>query len=736
MRNLYWVSVLMFCFVSLATGQRSDGSLPYSYAGILFSEQDAPLVLERPKQQIYQIRSQASAEKFYDFGVALPVNENLLQTGTAQTLPNGYRLLRRTIHAPGAYGINLNFVRFQPGKSGKLWVYAADKQHYLGAFDYRSVNPGIPFATAPVRGETLIIEFLYDPSEAGIALELAEAVYEFEDIFSVQRGFGASGSCNRNINCPEYASKSNQKRSVAMILTSNNVRWCSGAMINNTAQDGKPYFLTARHCNTSPNSIFMFNYESPDCSNLDASTDKTIQGCTILVNYAPSDVTLLELSSPPPASFFTYHAGWNAGSAAPDSTYSIHHPRGDIKKISFDDDPSTGSPYSGGDTALNHWKIANWEVGTTEVGSSGSPLFNQQNQIIGQLHGGQANCANSINDYYGKLAYSWVAENTPETAVRFWLDPLNSGLTQMNGQDYNAPENDYDMAITALSGSDSVSCASALDLLVTVRNTGALSVTGFKVTVFKNDTELASQALSGIWSFGETETILFPGIALDFGSTEFRAELELITPQADQDSLNNTWSRTITRIKGDEVNVNFKFDLFSSETKWFIFETDGTSVYQSPSASAYEEMNVNLCLPEGCYLFRVSDAGSDGICCQGGEGRFEIRGSNGEVLVPYEAFTDLFETKFCVPGLPEDWEELFQIYPNPSTSQINVKLQSYAEGYEGEILIFSVDGKVMQRESGTLKYLNTFDVSEWAQGVYFIRVRVGKLKSVQKFIKN
>jgi hypothetical protein len=108
----------------------------------------------------------------------------------------------------------------------------------------------------------------------------------------------------------------------------------------------------------------------------------------------------------------------------------------------------------------------------------------------------------------------------------------------------------------------------------------------------------------------------------------------------------------------------------------------------------------------------------------------------GGVLVQNEKFTELFEKKFCVPGLPADWEELFEIYPNPSNSQINVKVQSYAEGFDSELVIFSVDGKVLVNQKGTLKYLNTFDVSEWAQGIYFVRIRVGKLKSVQKFIKN
>ena len=146
-------------------------------------------------------------------------------------------------------------------------------------------------------------------------------------------------------------------------------------------------------------------------------------------------------------------------------------------------------------------------------------------------------------------------------------------------------------------------------------------------------------------------------------------------------------------------------------------------------------MNRSFCLAEGCFLFRVTDSGNDGICCSGGEGSFSVTGSNGQTIVEYEEFGNMFERKFCVPSLPEDWEPLFQIFPNPTDGVLNIRIQPYAEGFDGELLIFTPEGKVLTRISGTLKYLNTFDVSDWARGVYFLRVSVGKLKSVQKFVK-
>lgn len=737
MKKLFPLVLLLLSVLPYGRAQRSDGSPPYSFTHVLGNPvYPYSWAVPRPVAAIEKLENSATFDKTYDFGVAVPLHRNLLESATRRILPDGRAYIRQLIHAPGAYGINLNFGAFNPGKTGRLWVVSADGESYIGGFDARSVTPGIPFATAPVKGESVYLEFIYDPAEQGIAVELAEVVYEFADMFGTSRAFGSSGGCNRNVNCPEYAAYSDAKRSVAMVLTANNVRWCSGAMVNNTAQDGKPYFLTANHCNTTPNSIFMFNYESPDCSNIDGPTNQSIQGCTIRADWAVSDFTLVELSSPPPTNFFAYFAGWNASAAPADSAFGIHHPRGDIKKISFDNHAVVSSAYSQGDTALSHWRILNWETGTTEGGSSGSPLFNADHRVVGQLHGGQANCGNSVNDYYGKFSYSWYGENTPETALRFWLDPGNTGATQLDGTDFNAPAFDYDLTVSGLAGPDSLYCRDSTQWVASIRNSGMMAAQAFRVRLWVDGAELAVQEVNQPLSYGNVWPVSFAGVPVTAGTHVYSATVEFISGPTDENPADNTLAKTIQRIPAEAVTATFTYDLFSTETKWGIYGLDGTPIFISPPAGAHEVMTRSFCLPQGCYLFRATDSGKDGICCQGGEGSFELRDSRGNRLVANRPFTDLYEEKFCVPGFPEGWDELFQIYPNPASSQINVKLKGEAEGFDGELIIFTVDGKILVNRKGTLKYLNTFDVSEWAQGIYFVRVSVGKLKSVQKFIKN
>ena len=45
---------------------------------------------------------------------------------------------------------------------------------------------------------------------------------------------------------------------------------------------------------------------------------------------------------------------------------------------------------------FSFWWIRGWDIGSTEGGSSGAPLFNAGQRVIGLLSGGIARCGDSI----------------------------------------------------------------------------------------------------------------------------------------------------------------------------------------------------------------------------------------------------------------------------------------------------------------------------------------------------
>jgi hypothetical protein len=136
--------------------------------------------------------------------------------------------------------------------------------------------------------------------------------------------------------------------------------------------------------------------------------------------------------------FNAYWNGWNANTSVTTGGACIHHPAGDIKKIST----FTGNTVSTqwGSASGSHWRVT-WTSnsnghGVTEGGSSGSPLFNgSQGYVIGTLTGGASFCtAPSAPDQYGKMSFHWTNNGTATNRqLKPWLDPNNTGVLEFAG---------------------------------------------------------------------------------------------------------------------------------------------------------------------------------------------------------------------------------------------------------------------------------------------------------------
>ncbi|MFN4299015.1 MAG: T9SS type A sorting domain-containing protein [Thermaurantimonas sp.] len=278
--------------------------------------------------------------------------------------------------------------------------------------------------------------------------------------------FGTAGSCNVNVRCPEGNNYQLQRRSVVRmnVPIGGFIYYCTGALVNNTAQDRKPYLLSAEHCVLDDNDViidsvalasivFRFNWEAPTCTNPPNSSgipNQIITGGRLRARSndgggaTGSDMLLLELAIQPPNSYNVFYAGWNRNNIPAIGGAGIHHPNGDIKKIST----YTATLQSGTfQQAQGAFWLVNWVAtqsghGVTEGGSSGSPLFNSAGEIIGTLTGGSASCSfRTGTDFYGKFWYHWDKNGTANNRqLRPWLDPLNTGQTSLGGLYVNQQE--------------------------------------------------------------------------------------------------------------------------------------------------------------------------------------------------------------------------------------------------------------------------------------------------------
>ncbi len=359
--------------------------------------------------------------------------------------PDGMRIWQLGIRSKGAYSLNILFSKYKLNAGAKLFLYNASHDYVLGAFTAANNKSFGMLAVSPVPGDLIYIElqvpvYVKDPGE----LVIGKVGHDYLDFFHNKKlkdtWYGTSGSCNLDINCYADTMIQKIKYSVVRIVYDGQER-CTGTLINNTNLDGKPYLLTAQHCLSSEylanTATFYFNYESPYCDGPDGNALRSISGSTIKATTDTSfDFTLVQLSEYPPLDYKPYFAGWNRKDLAPAHSYCIHHPWGDVKKIAVDNDSAVSASFTGYKYDINaHWKILRWDIGVTEPGSSGGPLFDQDYRLVGDLTGGEATCASPRNDYFQKFARIWADYPNPSNQLKYWLDPSNTGVEFINGYD-------------------------------------------------------------------------------------------------------------------------------------------------------------------------------------------------------------------------------------------------------------------------------------------------------------
>lgn len=351
--------------------------------------------------------------------------------GSWEMLSDGRRLWRLRVACPGALSLNLGFSVYRLPPGAQLVIADAAGQGPVQVFDADDNREHGQLWTPVVVADELVVALLLPAGAVDWDLVLTRIGCGYR--FFGEPAADKAGTCNVDVVCDEGDSWRDQIASVG-VYTVNGSWTCTGAMVNNTAQDERPLFLTANHCGVgagqAPTVVVYWNFESPVCGQQGGgSLEQSTSGATLLASYAGSDFTLLELAAEPDPDFGVKYAGWDRSGQVPASAVAIHHPSCDEKSISFENDPLSLTTYlsdaSPGDGT--HLRVADWDLGTTEVGSSGSPLFNTSGRIVGQLHGGYAACGNNLPDWYGRLSRSWTGGASSATSLASWLDPEGLG---------------------------------------------------------------------------------------------------------------------------------------------------------------------------------------------------------------------------------------------------------------------------------------------------------------------
>lgn len=468
-----YLLLLLFTFGGLALqAQLSEGGVPIELTSL--KSKTASKFIELPSHQVKEKSLRAGLNgmlKSGTFAHSFEVDYTPANSGDLYKYAD-QRIWRLHIKSEGAKSLMLIFSKYHVPDGARLFIFNPEKTAVLGAFTSKNNKPFKKLAVYPLPGDELILQY-EEPMNADFEgqLEISKVNHDYLGVVSLKnsRDRRLSGECNIDINCETAAEVGLQQRGVCRILADN--EFGTATLMNNTAEDGHPMILSAFHIydndETAEVTIYDFNYESPFCTGIDGYDNQSISGAEALASSQSLDFMLVDLSAMPPASFRPYYVGWDATNELPYNNYTIHHPNGDTKKISHDEDVCDSMTFSSGFLENGHWKVFNWEEGTTEAGSSGACLLNDNKRIVGTLSGGTASCSNKSYDAFSRFDKMWDLYSADSTQLKVWLDPLSTGLQTMAGFDPYGTKNDNCTTVSNFTINDSLrSTKTSIDIQV------------------------------------------------------------------------------------------------------------------------------------------------------------------------------------------------------------------------------------------------------------------------------
>jgi hypothetical protein len=753
--------------------QQGDGGLPKTFKEVVDYNKIDKRVFDEPNITALKIEDSLtdnSGTAPWRFGFNNQTNINISNSGTWTNLPNGDRIWQLVIVCKNALTVNLTFSQTFIPKGNELYVYNPSKDFILGKFTASHLYNG-ELGTELVPGEMTIVEYFVPKGSSIGNINICTVThgYRTPDEFLL-KAFGGSGACNVNVNCPEGAAWTQQRNSVVMLVSGSN-GFCTGALINNTLNDGKPYVLTANHCYSNPATwIFRFQWESTSCINPSTSpTFQSLSGAVLRAQGTPSDFCLVEITGglvngTVPAAYTPYFSGWDNTETISPSAVCIHHPSGDIKKIAIENNALISTNF-GGSPSNSHWGVLSWDLGVTEPGSSGSPLFNQNRRIIGQLHGGASACGASVlSDEYGKVSVSWnPAGSTTSGQLKHWLDPNNTNASFIDGYDpSNAPTITLDAGLSNSAFIQTSLCGSNYIPNVTISNGGSQTVTTAVISYSIDGGTAQNYNWNGSLAQFQTQVINLPPVQLLPGNHTFSATVSQVNNGVDELSINNATNTQflVTAINqtSNLLKVTLLTDNYSSETYMEVLSSNGTVVWfqgnesfagtygtnntpgpTDPTSPLLDNTTYNWDVPlslNDCYTFKIYDYYGDGLDGFMEDGSLSLANHNN--INFYTLSTPNFGAELGIVfknnsaiGLVESENQELNVFPNPANDLLFINLPSSAK----QISIVDIYGKLIYSETALLDS-HELKISSLASGNYWLKVDLTNGRTaLERFIK-
>jgi hypothetical protein len=279
---------------------------------------------------------------------------------------------------------------------------------------------------------------------------------------------------------------------------------------------------------------------------------------------------------------------------------------------------------------------------------------------------------------------------------------------------------------------ETATCGYISQLKVQIQNKGVNTLTSAGIGAKVNGNTIAYYDWTG--SLEQFQSVEVNVGANLFTSPSTDVEFTVYTSGNDVAPTDNVGVQTIVlapEVTNTSLIVKVTTDQYGSESSWKIRKgnnallASGGPYTDLAAVGTTVQPDVTVTLPAmDCYKFEMLDAFGDGLCCNYGQGGYQVTTSDGTIVLSGGEF-GATEAKRISYGVTSIGEELssatLNVFPNPSTGICNVTM-NMTKNEDVSIRVYNMLGAlVSSRDLGSLTpgdYIYQVDLSTQASGVY------------------
>ena len=288
---------------------------------------------------------------------------------------------------------------------------------------------------------------------------------------------------------------------------------------------------------------------------------------------------------------------------------------------------------------------------------------------------------------------------------------------------------------------------------IVIQNNGTTTINSLNIAYSVIGGTVETYSWSGDLEYLEMDTLILPIPELTFwlsGGNRFTVTINNVNGQQDEYSHNNTFTSVFDHIdlypENELINIELKTNNTGYQSSWILYDGEGNIHAERDNCQSNTIYNDEFLLDPGCYKLRINDTGGNGLDFwhqpSQGTGYFKLEDADGTALYTFDPdFGGFAIYEFGIGNIVEideiDNPFVLSVYPNPTTSKLNVKVKGYGNERVSITLINSLMSTVLAKEwSVTAEDFNTeIDMSQLPSGMYFLHFNYGSHTKVEKVIK-